>query len=74
MKQKDLKACTSKVNQPVFGVDEFTVEKVDEERERAKALFEEQLAVAMQKKMEIKERKLREKEQEAKILKKIREE
>ena len=67
-------AKTSHVQQPVFGVQEVPMEKLREQRERARELFLEQLAMVAEKERKVKEKAQRTRAEEAEMLKRTRKE
>lgn len=60
--------------QPVFGVQEVPMEKLREQRERARELFLEQLAMVAEKDRTVKEKAQRARMEEAEMLKRTRKE
>lgn len=62
------------VQQPVFGVQEVPMEKLREQRERARELFLEQLAMVAEKERKVKDKAQRARAEEADMLKRTRKE
>lgn len=60
--------------QPVFGVQEVPMEKLREQRERARELFLEQLTMVAEKERKVKEKAQRARAEEADMLKRTRKE
>lgn len=60
--------------QPVFGVQEVPMEKLREQRERARELFIEQLAMVADKERKVKEKAQRARLEEAEMLQRTRKE
>lgn len=62
----------SVAQQPVFGVQEVPMEKLREQREKARELFLEQLAMVAEKERKVKEKAQRARTEEAEMLKRTR--
>ena len=76
MKPVEAKASSSGgvAQQPVFGVQEVPMEKLREQRERARELFLEQLTMVAEKERKVKEKAQRARTEEAEMLKRTRKE
>lgn len=67
-------SCNPSSQQPVFGVQEVPIEKLQEQRERARELFLEQLAMVADKERKVKEKSQRARLEEADMLTRTRKE